>query len=277
MMAYRTATTTVRTIRAVTDLDCIAAAICYDDDFSLLHDFPMTAHDDGLAAFHNERVAARRLARTQGMTETQALHAVLAQAATRAGVADVAALLAARQQASLQDQQRRAAKAALRHAEQQARKARREPAAGVGWQAWFDGSATPNPGLIGIGALLCGPDGERMEISRRAGHGGSSDAEYLALIAVLEAALAARATPLTVSGDSQVVIGDVGAAGAAAKGMAAYRAHVRNLMAQIGAVTLRWVPRHRNGDADLLSQLAIRSSSDACVAGLTGISGPGAG
>ncbi|MBY0242696.1 MAG: ribonuclease HI family protein [Burkholderiaceae bacterium] len=236
----------------------------------------MTAHDDGLAAFQNERVAARRLARAQGMTEAQALQAVLAQAAARAGLADVAALLAARQRATQQEQQRRAAKAALRHAEQLARKARREPAA-AGWRAWFDGSATPNPGLIGIGALLCGPRGERIEISRRAGHGGSSDAEYLALIAVLEAALSAGATPLTVSGDSQVIIGDVGAPGAAAKGMATYRTRVRNLMAEIGAVTLCWVPRHRNGDADRLSQQAIRSNPDAAVTDLTGISGTDAG
>jgi ribonuclease HI len=217
----------------------------------------MTANDDGLAAFHNERVAARRQALAQGIPEAQALQAVLAQAAARGGFADIAALLAERARVSNLDQQRRAAKAALRHAEQLARKARREPAAGAGWRAWFDGSATPNPGLIGLGALLCGPRGERVEISRRAGHGSSSDAEYLALIALLEAALAARATPLAISGDSQVVIGDVGSAGAAAKGMAAYRAQVRALMAQVGDVTLRWVPRHRNGDADRLSQQAI--------------------
>lgn len=217
----------------------------------------MTANDDGLPAFHNERVAARRLARAQGIPAAQALQAVLAQAAARGGFADVAALLAQRTQQESLDQQRRAAKAARRHADQLARKTRHAPAAGTAWRAWFDGSATPNPGLIGIGALLCGPAGERVEISRRAGHGGSSDAEYLALIALLEAAQAARATPLAICGDSQVVIGDVGAAGPAAKGMDAYRVRVRTLMAQVGDVTLRWVPRHRNGDADRLSQQAI--------------------
>jgi len=217
----------------------------------------MTANDDGVAAFHNERVAARRLARAQGITPAQALQAVLAQAAARGGFADTAALLAERARQHSVDQQRRAAKAALRHAGQLARQARHASAADAGWRAWFDGSATPNPGVIGVGALLCGPQGERVEISRRAGHGNSSDAEYLALIALLEAALAARATPLAISGDSQVIIGDVGAAGPAAKGMDAYRTQVRALMAQVGGVTLRWVPRHRNGDADRLSRQAI--------------------
>jgi ribonuclease HI len=67
------------------------------------------------------------------------------------------------------------------------RKASLQPLA-TAWRGWFDGSAHPNPGQIGIGALLCGPDGQRVEISRRAGHGSSSDAEYLALTALLEAA-----------------------------------------------------------------------------------------
>jgi ribonuclease HI len=216
----------------------------------------MTAIADSLA-FHNERVAARRQARAQGVSEADALAAVLAQAAARAGLASVDALLVRRAQARDMDGQRRAAKAAQRQAERDARAARHEAGAGDGWRAWFDGSATPNPGAIGIGALLCGPRGERVEVSRRAGHGGSSDAEYLALIALLEAAQAAGATPLTIYGDSQVVIGDMGAAGPAAKGMDGYRTQARALVAQLGGVALRWVPRHRNGDADRLSQQAI--------------------
>lgn len=223
----------------------------------------MTALENVPAAYHNERVAARRLARARGISETDALQALLAQAAARGGFADSASLLAHRMHLRQQQDQRRAAKAAQRDAERLARQARHAPAvtAVAGWHAWFDGSATPNPGAIGIGALLCGPNGERVEISRRAGHGGSSDAEYLALIALLEAAHAARATPLAVHGDSQVVIGDVGAAGPAAKGMHAYREQVRLLMAQVGDVTLRWVPRHRNGDADRLSRHAVSHGS----------------
>ncbi len=216
----------------------------------------MTAEHDSLA-YHTERVAARRLARIHGLSAADALAAVLAQAAARAGVADTAALLAARASERGAAQRRKDERTTQREAQRLARRHPLEPALPGGWCAWFDGSATPNPGAIGVGALLCGPDGQRVEISRRMGLGGSSDAEYLALIALLEAAQAAGATPLTVFGDSQVVIGDVAAAGPGAKGLEGYRLRVRALMAQVGGVTLRWVPRHRNGEADRLSQQAI--------------------
>ncbi len=137
-----------------------------------------------------------------------------------------------------------------------ARKARHDgpPTA---WRAWFDGSARPNPGRCGIGGVLKGPQGEHIEISRPAGHGDSSEAEYHALIAVLEAAARAGAYPLTVYGDSQVVVGDVnGSEADAAPALLAYRAAALALIAQLPAVTLRWIPRHKNPEADALSRRA---------------------
>ena len=132
------------------------------------------------------------------------------------------------------------------------------PPSPAAWRGWFDGSATPNPGRIGIGALLLGPAGERVEISRRAGDGTSGDAEYLALIALLESAVGLGITALAVYGDSQVVVQDVLMAGVpGAKGLEEHRARALGLMAQVGAVALRWLPRHRNGEADLLSQRAL--------------------
>ena len=126
------------------------------------------------------------------------------------------------------------------------------------WRGWFDGSATPNPGRIGIGALLLGPEGERIEISRRAGEGTSGDAEYLALVALLEAALEAGARELAVYGDSQVVVQDVLMSGVpGARGLEQHRARAVALMARLDRVALRWLPRHRNGAADALSQRAI--------------------
>jgi ribonuclease HI len=135
------------------------------------------------------------------------------------------------------------------------------------WTAWFDGSAHPNPGRIGIGALLQGPQGERIEISRRAGHGNSGDAEYLALIALLEMAVEMQLPELLVFGDSQIVVHDVLLAqGAGAKGLQEHRERVGALMAQLALVNVRWVPRHRNGEADRLSQQAI-SNREELVAG----------
>ena len=130
------------------------------------------------------------------------------------------------------------------------------------WRGWFDGSAHPNPGKLGIGALLLGPNGERIEVSQAAGYGSSSDAEYAALAAVLQAALGVRPPPvqLLLYGDSQVVINDVlGTTPAGAKGLETQRATVVALLEQFTEVSLRWLPRHRNGEADRLSQLAIAS------------------
>jgi ribonuclease HI len=218
------------------------------------------------AAYKGERVAARRLAARLNIAEATALHQVLTLAAGTQGLPQ---LLAAREQLRLRDAARRLARTEQRSQQLALRKARMQPGAGAGeWRGWFDGSAHPNPGRIGIGALLCGPAGERIEISRRAGHGNSGEAEYLALAALLEAALHNGASGLAIYGDSQVVINDVNlgaqavAAGRGAKGLEAHRARTVELMVALGQVSLRWVPRHRNGDADRLSQQAIDRSTE---------------
>ena len=126
------------------------------------------------------------------------------------------------------------------------------------WRAWFDGSAHPNPGRCGIGALLTGPGGERIEISRPAGYGNSSEAEYQALIALLETAVRAGANGMTVYGDSQVVINDVQAApDGQAPVLGELRSKAVALIAQLEDVTLRWIPRRKNPEADALSQRAV--------------------
>ena len=136
------------------------------------------------------------------------------------------------------------------------------PASPAAWHAWFDGSAHPNPGRIGIGVLLSGPAGERVEISRRAGHGSSGDAEYLALIAALEKAVELGVAELLLYGDSQVVVHDVLLAPRhGARILEEHRLRAAQLRAALAQVQVRWVPRHRNGDADRLSQQAVRESA----------------
>ncbi|WP_296002383.1 ribonuclease HI family protein [Rugamonas sp.] len=209
------------------------------------------------AAFHKERVLARRLATRSGLTPAEALRQVMTQAA---GAPGLASLLAQRAQAQAAEAARRAARAQEKIDTLALRRARDQPPPGA-WLAWFDGSAHPNPGRLGIGALLRGPAGECVEISRRAGHGNSGEAEYLALIALLETALRHRPPQLAIYGDSQVVVNDVNRppATAGAAGLQAHHARAIGLMAQLPEVALRWIPRHRNADADRLSQQAIAS------------------
>lgn len=204
-------------------------------------------------AYQAEHVAARRLARRDGIGEQLALQIVMEQ---KAGDAGLASLLAQRSAARQRDSDLAAHKLARQNVAGLARQARRDGPA-TPWRGWFDGSAHPNPGRCGIGALLTGPHGIRLEISQAAGHGNSSEAEYLALIALLEAAQQAGAAGITICGDSQVVIDDASGARAPAPSLQAHRLRAQALMAQLPALTLRWIPRHRNDRADALSQAGV--------------------
>ncbi|MGJ9419553.1 ribonuclease HI family protein [Massilia sp. CMS3.1] len=205
------------------------------------------------AANRSELAASRKLARRRGLTFADALRATLAASAGEAGLA---ALLAGR--AALREAE--AARVLARHTARAAALAAqrtRHDGSPTPWRAWFDGSARPNPGRCGIGARLLGPDGELLELSEPAGYGNSSEAEYLALIAVLEAARRIGAFDLTVYGDSRVVIDDVAASAAkSASALRPLRARVHALLAGLPGASLRWVPRHKNLDADALSQRA---------------------
>jgi ribonuclease HI len=204
-------------------------------------------------AYKRERSASRRLAERTGMPIEQALRVTLEQQAGPSGLAQLVAERGALIQVA---QQRATERLAVREAAV-AQRRRRHLAAASAWQAWFDGSARPNPGACGIGALLRGPGGEVIEISRQAGYGNSSEAEYRALIALLEAAVQHGAHDLAIYGDSPVVVDDVnGPEHAAAPALLACRERVHTLLSQLQGVTLRWIPRHKNTAADALSQRA---------------------
>ena len=204
-------------------------------------------------SYKAERAASRRLALACGLSELEALRRTLTMRAGRQGLSALLDQRQAEQRLVRQRAEDRAG-AAGRSA---ARRSAGQPGAASPWQAWFDGSAHPNPGRCGIGALLTGPSGQRIELAQAAGYGNSSEAEYRALIALLEAALAVGAHGLAVHGDSRVVIDDVLApAHLAAPSLAPYRSAVHALLARLHDVSLRWIPRHKNGAADALSQRA---------------------
>ena len=212
-----------------------------------------SAHLHALA-YKSEKLASRRLAQRTSISLHEALRATLEQVA---GPGGLALLLSQRQAVHAAHEARAQARAEARACALAARQQRHDGPV-TPWRAWFDGSAHPNPGRCGIGALLTGPAEERIEISRPAGYGNSSEAEYQALIAVLEAAVRAGASGLTIYGDSQVVINDVGAApGGQAPALRELRQAAVALIAQLNDVALRWIPRHKNPEADALSQRAV--------------------
>ncbi len=127
------------------------------------------------------------------------------------------------------------------------------------WQGWFDGSARPNPGDIGIGVVLLAPDARRFEKSERlSGSGCNNEAELQALCALLELACAAGARCLQVRGDSDVAIRYVnGPEATAIEPLLTLVLHARELMAYFEDVQMSWIPQARNGDADRLSRQAL--------------------
>jgi ribonuclease HI len=127
------------------------------------------------------------------------------------------------------------------------------------WQGWFDGSARPNPGDIGIGVVLLAPDARRFEKSKRlSGSGCNNEAELQALCALLEMAIAAGARYLQVRGDSDVAIRYVnGPEATAIQPLLTLVLRARELMAHFDDVQLSWIPQQRNAEADRLSRQAL--------------------
>ncbi|MDP3539426.1 MAG: ribonuclease HI family protein [Azonexus sp.] len=127
------------------------------------------------------------------------------------------------------------------------------------WHAWFDGATKyTNPGIRGVGAVLKGPDGQRVEIAQEIGEGTNNEAEYCALMAVLDAAAEAQVQDLIIYGDSQLVIKQVSGEWLInAQGLVPLCKTVQELMAQIPNVSLCWIPREENTEADALSKRAI--------------------
>lgn len=215
-------------------------------------------------AFHRERVAARRLAKRDGMPPATALRLILEGTA---GGQSVPALIAERLQAQATAVARRTSRIDASRDRFIAKKAETATHPDT-WLAWFDGSAVPNPGRLGIGAVLRAPDGKEIAISLAAGAGDGNAAEYMALIAVLEHALSARVARLIVHGDSQIIIGDLlGSAPIRTAALQGYRQTALRLMAGFRSIRLIWIPRAKNGAADRLARAAITLAADASARG----------
>ena len=128
--------------------------------------------DLSLIAFHKEKTGARLLATRTGVTESAALHQVLSSVALPGSLSE---LITKRHQALAQHAARRELCKQQQATAWQRKQTLRWPQT-EHWQAWFDGSATPNPGQIAIGAVLKSPDGIHTDIGRSKGIGDSNEA-----------------------------------------------------------------------------------------------------
>ena len=127
------------------------------------------------------------------------------------------------------------------------------------WTVYCDGSAMPNPGRMGAGAVITAPDGTRHTLSH-ASHaiGCNNEAELRALTLALEDLKARGATSVLAYTDNSILVEQLGAAGARPIArLANLFDEARLLLASFEEASLRWVPRHRNHEADALARASL--------------------
>jgi ribonuclease HI len=129
----------------------------------------------------------------------------------------------------------------------------------LSWIIYCDGSAMPNPGRMGMGAVLIEPDGTRHTLSLATTiKGCNNEAELRALIVALRDGKARGASALLVYCDSSVLVEQLG--GAAVKPIARLAIlfdEARALLGSFEQASLQWIPRHRNAQADALARAAL--------------------
>ncbi|HEX5804587.1 MAG TPA: ribonuclease HI family protein [Azospira sp.] len=127
------------------------------------------------------------------------------------------------------------------------------------WRAWFDGTAAPNPGRIGLGFVIERPDGIRSEHAIATGrHGCNNEAELQSLRALVEHARALGVRELQIFGDSKAAIDFVrGDDDTEVVRLKAQIDAIGQLLGAFDHVEIVWLPRHRNGDADRLARQAL--------------------
>ena len=127
------------------------------------------------------------------------------------------------------------------------------------WTVYCDGSAMPNPGRLGLGAVITQPDGTRHTLSQ-ATHttGCNNEAELRALTLALEALRARGATSIRAYSDNSILVEQLSAADARPIArLAPLFDDARALLGAFEEASVQWIPRHRNAEADALARAAL--------------------
>jgi len=120
------------------------------------------------------------------------------------------------------------------------------------YRGYFDGASKGNPGPAGAGIVIVNPEGRViMEYSKELGIRTNNEAEYLALIELLQKALELGIRELEIMGDSQLVINHVFG------NWNINMPHLYTLYNQATELLARWIPREKNQLADSLSNKVI--------------------
>jgi len=124
--------------------------------------------------------------------------------------------------------------------------------------AYFDGASRGNPGPAAVGWALVGSDGILAEGSETIGRATNNQAEYAALIRVLEAARDLGLEELDIRGDAQLVVKQLrGEWDTNDPELREKRVRARELLTGFDRWAVEHVPREINDRADELANEAL--------------------
>ena len=111
---------------------------------------------------------------------------------------------------------------------------------------------------MGLGAVMIAPDGTRHTLSEpAAGRGCNNEAEARAMMAALREAKRLGADCVHVHSDSRVVVDQLTGDGRQPiVRLDSLFMELRAQLATFSASTVRWIPQHRNSEADALARAA---------------------
>lgn len=128
----------------------------------------------------------------------------------------------------------------------------------MSFKGFFDGASRGNPGEAGAGALILSSEGSVIwEAVRYLGSRTNNEAEYEALILLLEEASRRGLKSLAVHGDSRLVICQMKGEWKIKEPRLRALAGKASSFLEGMRVSFTWVPRDRNSQADALSNRAI--------------------
>jgi ribonuclease HI len=117
----------------------------------------------------------------------------------------------------------------------------------------------PNPGRMGMGAVMIDPQGLRHTLSQAChATGCNNEAELRALMAALQMIKKLSAASVVVHSDNSILVAQLTVADSKPiVRLAELFDEARALIASFEAVSMKWIPRHRNGEADALARQAL--------------------
>lgn len=127
----------------------------------------------------------------------------------------------------------------------------------------IDGAARGNPGPAAYGVVIRRPDGSTQEsLGKYIGRRTNNVAEYYALIAALDYAVASGIRRLRVLSDSQLIVNQIkGLYKVKHPDLRPLHERAKKQAATLESFTIQYVPREHNSDADGLANAALDNTS----------------